>query len=50
MNEEQTPRNLLLVGAGGIGTQLLFLFLEVCNMGLDALAQVPASGSQAIVR
>ena len=22
MNEEQSPRNLLLVGAGGIGTQL----------------------------
>ena len=41
---------LVLAHGGGIGTQLLFFFLEVCNMGLDALAQVLASGSQAIVR
>ena len=41
---------LVLSHGGGISTQRLFLFLEVRNMGLDALAQVLASRSQAIVR
>ena len=38
MNEERTPRNLLLVGAGGIGTQLTELLVP-------ALRRVNLQGS-----
>ena len=38
MNEERTPRNLLLVGAGGIGTQLIELLVP-------ALRRVNLQGS-----